>query len=190
MKMRKLLLLLMLAPCIAQAQLAVPLERFDDSSRVETPLSSGGKRYVYAEVVSAQKFLSRKVYIAIDYGQEIGIFEPTGLMGKDGKPMVFNSVVDAMNFMGEKGWEYLDSYALDYGWTIVCHCLFRKEVSNIADYEIGEGFRSLEISGGFRGSDGQKIDEDAKWRRRWDSFDHCCEVWNPENRKWEKETEE
>jgi hypothetical protein len=77
--------------------------------------------YTYSEIVGTEKLLSKKVTVEIDFGQKttLNFFGTTkGLKYIDpatGKPVVFNSMVDAMNFMGKNGWEFIQAFAVTEG---------------------------------------------------------------------------
>lgn len=82
----------------------------------------------YCQIVAQAKFLSAKVTIAIDYGQEPSYGRATKIIDRHGKPVVFNSVIQALNFMYDNGWKYLDAYTLTEGNSNVYHyTLERKE---------------------------------------------------------------
>ena len=81
------------------------------------------------EVVGVAKFLSNKVTIRIDYGQKTKFASSKGtkVTTKSGNDITFNSVIDALNYMENNGWERVDSYTLTSGNTNVYHHLFRKK---------------------------------------------------------------
>lgn len=88
-------------------------------------------KYVYCQIVGTAKFLSKKVTITIDYGQETKFFQFQDTRIKDettGKVAVFNSMIDALNYMGEKGWEFVQAYAITLGNQNVYHFLLKKEI--------------------------------------------------------------
>ncbi len=85
----------------------------------------------YAELVGTNKFLSTKVNVEIDYGQD----NPTWRFQDDrivdpatGKAKSFNSMVDAMNFMGALGWEFVQAYIVSTGNQNVYHWLLKIQV--------------------------------------------------------------
>lgn len=88
-------------------------------------------KYVYAQILGIEKFLSNKVTVTIDYGQASSIFEDTRIRDENGKPKVFNSMVDAMNYMGALGWEFQQAYVVTIGNQNVYHWLLRKKNENI-----------------------------------------------------------
>lgn len=68
---------------------------------------------VYCELVGQQKLLSTKCTVQVDFGQNQ--FQNNKLVDENGKKLTFNSMVDAMNFMGELGWEFEQAYIVTIG---------------------------------------------------------------------------
>ncbi|RPD41548.1 hypothetical protein [Chitinophaga barathri] len=84
----------------------------------------------YCELIATAKMFSTKVTIEIDFGQEKKFFEFKDARIKDdlGKAKNFNSVVDALNYMGSLGWKFVDAYPLtEGGGSKVLHFFFKKE---------------------------------------------------------------
>ena len=72
--------------------------------------------YMYAELIGTQKLLSTKVTVAIDFGQDRKWFSNNLIVDPaTGKEIIFNSMVDAMNFMGAEGWEFVQAYVVTTG---------------------------------------------------------------------------
>ncbi|MGD1319514.1 hypothetical protein [Chryseobacterium sp. 2R14A] len=88
-------------------------------------------KFVYAEIVGTSKFLSKKVMIEIDYGQATSFWESNRMKNADGTNKDFNSMVDAMNYMGALGWEFQQAYVVTIGQQNVYHWLMRKEFSDL-----------------------------------------------------------
>ena len=67
----------------------------------------------YIEIIGTSKFMSNKVTIEISFGQRNKFFNMKDAMiiDSEGKPIVFNSMVDALNFMSENGYEFVTAYA-------------------------------------------------------------------------------
>lgn len=63
-------------------------------------------KFVYCQLIASEKFLSNKVHVELDFGQKMKYFADNRLKDEKGKPIVFNTNVDAMNFMGKQGWEF------------------------------------------------------------------------------------
>jgi hypothetical protein len=85
-------------------------------------------KYVYCELVGMSKFLSTKVTVAVDYGEERSFFQDTRVRDEQtGKVTSFNSMVDALNYMGMKGWEFVQAYVVTTGTQNVYHWLLKKK---------------------------------------------------------------
>jgi hypothetical protein len=83
----------------------------------------------YCEMMAMQKLLSRKVTIDIDNGEERKLFEFKDTRVKDelGKVKSFNSVVDALNYLGRIGWKLVNAFPVTEGNTNVYHFVFKRE---------------------------------------------------------------
>jgi hypothetical protein len=70
----------------------------------------------YVQIVGTSKPLTNKITVEIDFGQETKSF-PTDkevkIKDANGKNMLFNSMVDALNFMAKNGYEFVQAYALN-----------------------------------------------------------------------------
>lgn len=71
--------------------------------------------YVYCEILGIGKFLSKKVTISIDYGQEQSFFSDNRIKDETGKAQSFNSMIDALNYMGQQGWEFVQAFIVTEG---------------------------------------------------------------------------
>jgi hypothetical protein len=88
-------------------------------------------KFVYAEIVGESRFLSNKVTVSIDYGQVTSFFENTKVKNEDGSNRKFNSMVDAMNYMGALGWEFQQAYVVTTSQQNVYHWLMRKNFTDL-----------------------------------------------------------
>jgi hypothetical protein len=87
-------------------------------------------RTIYCELLGTSG-LTNKVTVTIDMGEEKGFlgFNTSYIIDETtGKPKKFNSMVDAMNFMGTKGWEFAQAYTITIGSTNVYHFLLKQTV--------------------------------------------------------------
>lgn len=89
-------------------------------------------KYVYAQILGETRFLSNKVTVSIDYGQSTSFFENTKVKNEDGSNRKFNSMVDAMNYMGALGWEFQQAYVVTIGQQNVYHWLMRKNFMDLS----------------------------------------------------------
>jgi hypothetical protein len=78
-------------------------------------------------VVATSNLLGTKVSISVDKGQEVKLFRNTGAVKDDeGKLKKFNTVVDALNYMNEDGWEFVDAYSVTVGQQNVYHYMMKR----------------------------------------------------------------
>lgn len=91
--------------------------------------------YIYCQIVGTAKFMSNKLVISVDFGQEVKYFSDQRLRDKNGEPVVFNSMVDAMNWMGNDGWEFLQAYTVTTGQQNVYHWLLKLNLQSLSESE-------------------------------------------------------
>ncbi len=73
--------------------------------------------------------LSKKVDVELDFGQSSKFFQDDRIVDpKTGKPKTFNSMVDALNFMGTLGWEFVQAYVVTSGDQSIYRWLVRRAV--------------------------------------------------------------
>lgn len=79
--------------------------------------ASAQMRRYYCEIKGTEKELSSDMKIIFDFGQNSSYSIWTNLNPKmkfvdeKGKTIEFNSMVDAMNFMSERGWKFQQAYS-------------------------------------------------------------------------------
>jgi len=92
------------------------------------------KKYVYCEIVGNESLLSSKLKIDIDYGQDVSFwYQDRRLKDENGKSIKFNSMVDALNYMGALGWEFVQAYVVTTTYSggqynNVLHWLLKREL--------------------------------------------------------------
>ena len=64
----------------------------------------------YCELVATPRLLSSKVTIDIDYGDERSIWKDNRIRDENGKLKKFNTVIDALNFLGKEGWKLVNAF--------------------------------------------------------------------------------
>ncbi|MFN8289883.1 MAG: hypothetical protein U0U70_06485 [Chitinophagaceae bacterium] len=90
------------------ALLAVSISSYaqQDTSRVEQ----------YCRLIAQNRLLSNKVNIDIDYGDVRKLFSDNRLRDEEtGKLKKFNTVVDALNYMGSQGWILVNAFPVSDG---------------------------------------------------------------------------
>jgi hypothetical protein len=92
----------------------------------------------YCTVVATPRILSQRVTIDIDYGEKRSIWKDNRLKDGDGRLKKFNSVIDALNFMGHDGWQLVNAFPVstgnnNYTYNYVFRKLFLKSESAQTD---------------------------------------------------------
>lgn len=98
---------------------------------------------VFCELLGTGKLFSNKVTVTVDFGQETSFWFGASnqyLVDDNGKAIKFNSMVDAMNYMGKRGWEFEQAYVVTIGNQNVYHWLLSKEVTQ--DEAVNDGFNT------------------------------------------------
>lgn len=96
---------------------------------------------VFCELLGTGKFMSTKVAVTIDFGQRTSFWTQGSnqyLVDEAGQKLEFNSMVDAMNYMGKRGWKFEQAYVVTTSQQNVYHWLLSKEVTS--DEQLKEGF--------------------------------------------------
>lgn len=90
-------------------------------------------KIIYCELVGTRIF--GKTTVEIDMGQKTGFLNlnTSYIVDENGKPKRFNSMVDAMNFMGSIGWDFAQAYVVSDGSTHVYHWLLTQIIKKGAD---------------------------------------------------------
>jgi len=94
------------------------------------------KNYAYCELIGRGKALSNKMKIQVDFGQKTNFWKGGAdkiLKDANGKAIEFNSMVDAMNYFGAQGWEFVQAYVVSEsgmsGAQNVYYWLLKKEIT-------------------------------------------------------------
>lgn len=88
-------------------------------------------KFVYCEVLGFEKLLSTKVTIQVEFGQKLKMFADNRMKDENGKPIVFNSMIDALNFMGKQGWEFVQAYVVTISQQNYYHYLMKKPYAEL-----------------------------------------------------------
>tara|TARA_B100001059_G_C17424838_1_gene375061 strand:+ start:152 stop:505 length:354 start_codon:yes stop_codon:yes gene_type:complete len=85
----------------------------------------------YVQIVGQPKLMSSKITVFVDFGQNTKAFgsakKQFSILDKNGKKIVFNSMIDALNFMTRIGYKLEQVYTTtSQGNTISYHYLMSK----------------------------------------------------------------
>ncbi len=125
--MKKLILLSLIV------LMSVPMFAQENTSNEKTRDS-----FLYAEILGYSKFFSTKISVTIDFGQNTKLYEDTRLRDENGKVINFNSMVDAMNWMGAQGWEFVQAYTASEGDQSVYHWLLKLNLKYLTPEQVQE----------------------------------------------------
>lgn len=82
----------------------------------------------YCQVIATPKLLSNRVTISIDFGEQRSFWKDNRLKEYDGSLRKFNTIIDALNFMGREGWLFINAYPVKMGEIEIYHFAFKKQV--------------------------------------------------------------
>lgn len=82
----------------------------------------------YCKLVATGRLLSNKVTIDVDFGEERKLFSGDKRMRDEatGKLKKFNSITDALNYMGAQGWSLVNAFPATIGNSEIYHFYFKK----------------------------------------------------------------
>ena len=83
----------------------------------------------YCQVIATPRLLSNKVTIDIDFGEQKSFWKDERLRTYEGGLKKFNTIIDALNFMGREGWIFINAYPVNMGEVQIYHFAFKKLIS-------------------------------------------------------------
>jgi hypothetical protein len=97
-------------------------------------------KYIYCQIVGTGRLLSNKVTIEIDFGQFRSIWTDNRLKDPTtGDRIIFNGMIDALNYMANMGWIFVQAYAFSQGNNPpVYHYLMKKSMLLIKKEDSGK----------------------------------------------------
>lgn len=102
---------------------------------------------VYAELLgTGTNFLNlnKNVKVSVDLGQFQSAMKAYILLDENGKDIKFNSMVAAMNYMGERGWKFIQAYVVTVSNQNVLHWLLYKDVTDPAQIKEGLNVKNMD----------------------------------------------
>lgn len=101
---------------------------------------------VYAELLGSGTNLlglNKNVKVSVDLGQYQSITKGYQLQDDNGKDIKFNSMVAAMNYMGERGWKFQQAYVVTIKDQNVYHWLLYKDIKDQDEITEGLNIKNL-----------------------------------------------
>lgn len=87
------------------------------------------KQETYCQLIAQQKgMFSSKVKIRVDFGDEISMWKGVEKVRDEetGKVKVFNTIIDALNYMGKEGWSLVNAFPVGNKKSSVYHFFFKR----------------------------------------------------------------
>lgn len=111
--MKKIIVTALLFVCLSSGSFAQ-----QDTTKVEQ----------YCRLVANNRMFSNKVNIDVDFGEERKFFSDHRMRDEEtGKLKKFNTVVDALNYMGSQGWKLVNAFPVVEGNSYTYHYYFKKQ---------------------------------------------------------------
>ena len=77
--------------------------------------------------------MSKKIKVHVDFGQQFKFFSNHRIIDEDtGKAIVFNTMIDALNYMSARGWEYVQGYVVEVGDQLMYHWMLKADPDKLA----------------------------------------------------------
>jgi len=67
--------------------------------------------YHYAKIYSQPNLNNKRISVCIDFGQSRKASNDNRIRADSGELQKFNSMIDALNYMAEEGWEFVQAYS-------------------------------------------------------------------------------
>ena len=105
---------------------------------------------VYCEITAVNRAFSEKKTVEVDFGQASSFWSnDRRLADENGKAIIFNSMLDAANYMARRGWDLEEAYIenkVSNGTSMnpVFHWVMSKMVTS--EDQITEGFKTVGMS--------------------------------------------
>jgi len=80
---------------------------------------------IYCEIVAREK-LNLTLVITVDYGDK-KIYKDRRIKDENDEKIIFLTIIDAINYMAENGWEYVDTYVISRGNYGERHYIMKKD---------------------------------------------------------------
>ena len=115
--------LLMICACLIMTALCANAQTIADNDSTT--------QEVYCCIVGTEQFMSNKVSITIDYGQETSFFTSgydTKIVDENGKKIKFNSMIDASNYLASMGWKLVNAFPASSKQGTCYHFVFKKQI--------------------------------------------------------------
>lgn len=131
--MKKILLALFMSVLMLSVSTTVSAE--EPTQRVYAELLGTGTNFLN---------LNKNVKVSVDLGQFQSATKAYTLLDENGKDIKFNSMVAAMNYMGERGWKFIQAYVVTVSNQNVLHWLLYKDITDPTQIKGGLNVKNMD----------------------------------------------
>ena len=86
--------------------------------------------FAFCELIGRKKDFSMQTSVSIDFGQKRTFMQDDRIrIEETGELIRFNSMIDALNFMTEKGWKFVQAYVITVGSDNFKHWILKRRLS-------------------------------------------------------------
>jgi hypothetical protein len=83
----------------------------------------------FCQIIARPRLLSSKVTIDMDFGGVKKFWNDTRLKDQQGQVRTFNTVVDAMNYMSNQGWSFINAYPVKTYGVEIFHIAYKRTIN-------------------------------------------------------------
>ncbi|MBJ04544.1 MAG: hypothetical protein CMP65_01405 [Flavobacteriales bacterium] len=107
------------------------------TNKVEKVIYENAKIEVFCDLISTKKFLSTTENITINYGNRDSLWNDDQIYNLITSDLTkYNSLIDALNYMGNEGWKVIGSYSSSSNSYLVEHYILKKELIKTNKYKL------------------------------------------------------
>ncbi len=82
----------------------------------------------YCLLIGTARLFSNKVSIQVDFGQNRPFFSDNRYKDENGNVVLFESMVDALNYMNSRGWQFVGAYPMVSNAGTAYHYLMKRNI--------------------------------------------------------------
>ena len=82
----------------------------------------------FIEIIGSEDVFSQRVVVSVYYGQPMGWGDNQQIKGADGRNMKFNGMIDALNFLYKKGWDFISAHVDTTSYPHINHYILKRKL--------------------------------------------------------------
>ena len=97
--------------------------------KIKKVVYENDKIEVFCDLISTKKFLGTTHTISVNYGNRDSLWLDQKIQTlTESQLKKYNSIIDALNYMGNEGWKTISSYSTSHNSYLVEHYILKKEI--------------------------------------------------------------